>query len=56
MFGMPIIEVAIGLVFTYVLFSMLCTFINEWIARFFSLRSHNLERGLKELLAKSVFQ
>lgn len=51
MFEMPIIEVAIGLVFAYVLLSMLCTFINEWIARFFSLRSHNLERGLKQLLA-----
>jgi hypothetical protein len=51
MFGMPVIEVAIGLVFVYVLLSMLCTFINEWIARLFSLRSHNLERGLKQLLA-----
>ena len=51
MFEMPIIEVAIGLVFAYVLLSMLCTFINEWIARFVSLRSRNLERGLKQLLA-----
>lgn len=51
MFEMPIIEVAIGLVFAYVLLSMLCTFINEWIARFLSLRSRNLERGLKQLLA-----
>jgi hypothetical protein len=51
MFEMPIIEVAIGLVFVYVLLSMFCTFLNEWIARFFSLRSHNLERGLQQLLA-----
>jgi hypothetical protein len=51
MFEMPIIEVAIGLVFAYVLLSMLCTLINEWIARFISLRSRNLERGLKQLLA-----
>lgn len=51
MFEMPIIEVAIGLVFAYVLLSMLCTFINEWIARFLSLRSHNLERGLEQMLA-----
>ena len=51
MFEMPIIEVAIGLVFAYVLLSILCTFINEWIARFLSLRSRNLEHGLKQLLA-----
>jgi hypothetical protein len=51
MFEMPVVEVAIGLVFAFVLLSMLCTFINEWIARFLSLRSHNLERGLKQLLA-----
>lgn len=51
MFGMPIIEVAVGLVFLYVLLGILCTFINEWIARLFSLRSHNLKRGLKQLLA-----
>ena len=51
MFKMPIIEVAIGLVFAYVLLSMLCTFLNEWVARLFSLRSKNLERGLKQLLA-----
>ena len=51
MFEMPIIEVAIALVFAYVLLSMLCTFINEWIALFLSLRSRNLERGLKQLLA-----
>ncbi|MEJ2628697.1 MAG: hypothetical protein P8078_09095, partial [bacterium] len=51
MFEMSIIEVAIGLVFVYVLLSMFCTYINEWIARFLSLRSHNLKRGLKQLLA-----
>jgi hypothetical protein len=50
---MSIIEVAIGLVFAYVLFSLLCTFINELIARLFSLRSENLERGLEQLLADS---
>jgi len=30
---------------------MLCTSLNEWIARVFELRSKNLERGLKQLLA-----
>ena len=51
MFGMTILDVAIGLVFVYLLLGILCTFINEWIARLFSLRSQNLRRGLKQLLA-----
>ena len=51
MFGMAILDVTIGLVFVYLLLGILCTFINEWIARLFSLRSQNLKRGLKQLLA-----
>ncbi len=51
MFGMTVLNVAIGLVFVYLLLGILCTFINEWIARLFSLRSRNLKRGLKQLLA-----
>jgi hypothetical protein len=47
----PIIDVAIGLVFAYVLLSMLCTLLNEWVARIFRLRSNNLTRGLKQLLS-----
>lgn len=51
MSGMPIVEVAIGLVFAYMLLSMLCTFINEWIAKLLSLRSKNLKSGVNQLLA-----
>lgn len=51
MMNMPVIEVAIGLVFMYLMLSMLCTFINEWIARWLSLRSKNLKAGLQQLLS-----
>jgi hypothetical protein len=51
MFGLPVIEVAIGLVFAYVLLSILCTFVSEWFARLVKLRSRNLNRALKLLLA-----
>ena len=30
MFGMTVLNVAIGLVFVYLLLGILCTFINEW--------------------------
>jgi len=49
--GMSIIEVAIGLVFAYVLLSIFCSIINEFIAKVFSLRSENLQNGLKLLLS-----
>lgn len=46
-----VVDIAIGLVFAYLLLGLLCTLVNEWIARLFSLRSKNLVRGLKQLLA-----
>jgi hypothetical protein len=50
MFSIPIVEVAIGLVFIYMYLGMLCTFANEWVARLFDLRSKNLKKGLAQLL------
>jgi len=52
MFGSYILDVAIGLVFVYMLLSLLCSTINEQvIARFFSLRAKTLENGIKNMLA-----
>lgn len=51
MSALPIIEMAIGLIFAYVLLSILCSIINEWIARMASLRSKNLKASLSLLLA-----
>jgi hypothetical protein len=52
MFGSSILEVAIGVVFVYLLVSLLCSTINEQvIARFFALRAKTLEAGIKNMLA-----
>jgi hypothetical protein len=49
----PIVETAIGLIFIYLLLSMLCSAIQEWIAALFALRAKNLEEGLRNMLANN---
>lgn len=49
MFGSSIIEVAIGLVFVYLLMSLICSAINEIIESFLKNRATDLERGIREL-------
>ena len=44
-----IIEVAIGLAFVYLLLSLLCSVINEWIAGILASRANNLEKGIQSL-------
>ena len=52
MFGSYVLEVAIGLVFVYMLVSLLCSTINEQvIARFLNLRAKTLEDAIKNMLA-----
>ena len=51
MLSMPIIEIAIGLVFAFVLLSILCSIINEWVANALSLRSRNLKKTVSKLLS-----
>jgi len=50
MFNNPVLDVAIGLCFIYVLYSLLATTIKEFIATFFSYRGRMLERGLEQML------
>lgn len=50
MFGSEILEVAIGLAFVYLLLSLICSAVNEWIASLFKMRSITLEKGIKNLL------
>ena len=50
MSGSEILDVAIGLIFVYLLLGLLCSAFNEWIARIFALRSRTLEAGIKNLL------
>src|SRR5258706_3752031 len=50
MFNSGIIDVAISLVFVYLLLSLVCTAINEVIDGMLKKRASNLERGIRELL------
>ncbi len=54
MFGSDVLEVAIGVVFIYMLLSLLCSTINEQvIARFLNLRAKTLEEGINNMLDDS---
>jgi hypothetical protein len=50
MFGSEMLDIAIGMIFTYLLVSLICSAINELIERFFKNRATDLEKGLRELL------
>jgi hypothetical protein len=45
-----VLDVAIGLTFIYLLYSLLATTIKELIATIFSFRSRMLEQGLQQML------
>jgi hypothetical protein len=55
MFGSNALEIAIGLVFVYLLLSLLCTVINEGIANALEQRGKNLLEGVKNLLNDPEF-
>lgn len=48
MFNSPLLGIAIGLVFIFLLYSLLVTSINETIAMFFSLREKMLNSSIVE--------
>src|ERR1043165_438174 len=50
MFGSNILEVAIGLIFIYLLYSLLATSINEAIASYFGWRAENLKKAINRML------
>lgn len=50
MFNTTILDVAIGMVFIYLLLSLLCTATNELIELLMKKRATDLERGIRELL------
>ena len=54
-FGSPVLEVGIGLVFVYTLLSLLCTTLNEWLLSYIlRLRPRLLDRALDSLLSNQV--
>jgi hypothetical protein len=52
MFGSEILDVAIGLVFVYVLLSLLCLTIAEFLARVFAMRAGTLEQAIRNILSE----
>ena len=54
--GSTILEVAIGLVFVYLLLSLICSAVNEWIVGLLSLRAQFLRKGVENLLADPVLK
>ncbi|SHM12066.1 hypothetical protein SAMN05216428_11452 [Nitrosospira sp. Nsp11] len=55
MFGSNILEVAIGIIFVYLLLSLICTALNEGIASLIDKRGRNLMGGIKNLLNDPQF-
>jgi hypothetical protein len=50
MFGSEMLDIAIGMIFTYLLLSLICSAINELIERQLKNTAADLERGIRELL------
>ena len=48
--GVAVLDVVIGLIFVFVLLSIVCSGINELIAALFNLRGRTLEQGVRSLL------
>jgi hypothetical protein len=51
--GSVALEVAIGLVFTFLVLSLICSVLSELLAGLLSLRAINLQRGIQSLLSDS---
>ena len=50
MFGLPVLDVAIGMAFLYLLFALMCTTLNEIIAGILKRRAKMLQAGISSLL------
>ncbi len=51
MFGLQIIDIAVGLIFIYLILALTCTAVNELIAGWLDRRTNNLFQGLRNLLS-----
>jgi len=50
MFNSSVLDVAIGLIFVYLLLGLICTTVNEWLAQLFKTRAATLKEGIRRLL------
>jgi hypothetical protein len=48
--GSQVLEVVLGLAFIYLVFSLVCSALQEWVSTLFAWRSENLEAGLRSML------
>ena len=55
MFGSAILDVTIGLLVIYLLLSLICTTITEFLAAFCRWRAKDLERGIYHLLDQEIW-
>jgi hypothetical protein len=56
MTGIAILDVAAGLLVVYLLLSLLCTIVNEWVAQALRLRARTLRRAIETLLDDAKFR
>lgn len=52
--GSSVLELAIGLIFVYLLLAIVCTATVEWIAGILSIRSHTLKAAISDLLGNQA--
>lgn len=52
MFGLDMLDVVIGVIFVYLLLSLICSAVNEMIEAFMKQRAYSLENGIRELLVQ----
>ena len=50
MFNSSVLDVAIGLIFVYLILGLMCTTVNEWLAQLFNTRAATLKEGIRRLL------
>jgi hypothetical protein len=50
MFNSSVLDVAMGLIFVYLILGLMCTTVNEWVAQLFKMRSQILKTGIQALL------
>ena len=55
LFNSTVLEVIVGVVFVYLLLSILCTAGNEWVAMMTRRRGEMLRKGIRQLLEKQPF-
>lgn len=56
MFEHPILDIGLGLMFFYVILSLVASAVQEWIASLFALRSKNLWSGVQNLIGDEYAQ